>query len=576
MSGMLRDRKTPGVYVTELTAFPPSAVGLETAVPAFVGYTERADIRGRSVLLTPVRIGSLAEFNDVFGGAPHTKLSFEDATDADVASQDFDVEYEAFPAPGADPQAPLEPVRKKLVPTGEVGLLYSSLNLFYANGGAVCYIVSVGKYAEAVDSTALKNGVAALEDQVGPTMLVVPDLSLLPHDGVTVPGFREVAVEMLNQCRDKQDRVAIFDVVHAQGLGPKPATGALAAAITQFRADVDHDDRDYGIAYMPDLHTSIFKPADIKYTTFERSGFIEFLLNEATKLFPNPRSADVQTLIETLRFHFRDGVPTDPAKRKEAETQLEAGLTLLRQTNPAGARSLQFLVTDPSPQDLSNVEAVTTRDQNLTNAFPALTTLDGLAARRLNRLPASPAMVGVMTTTDSTRGVWNAPANIALNAVFEPTLKINNDDQADLNKPIDGKAINVVREFVGRGAVVWGARTLDGNSNDHRYVQVRRTLIYVEQSVKAALNQFVFAANDGKTWVAVSSMVSNFLHDLWAKGGLLGATPAEAFSVECGLGTTMTGRDVLEGYMVVQVLVQMVHPAEFIELTFKQKMEGVA
>jgi len=576
MSGMLRDRKTPGVYVTELTAFPPSAVGLETAVPAFVGYTERADIRGRSVLLTPVRIGSLAEFNDVFGGPPRTQLSFETASDADVAAQDFDVEYEAFPEPGAETDGPLSPVRKKLVPTGEVGLLYSSLNLFYANGGAVCYIVSVGKYPKAVDATALKNGITALADQVGPTMLVVPDLSLLPHEGVKVPGFREVAVEMLNQCREKQDRVAIFDVVHAQGLGPKPATGALAAAITQFRADVDHDDRDFGIAYLPDLHTSILKPADIKYTVFERSGFIEFLLNEATKLFPNPRSADVQTLVETLRFHFRDGVPTDPTKRKEAETQLEAGLALLRQTNPAGARSLQFLVTDPSPQDLTNIEAVTTRDQNLTNAFPALTTLDGLAARRLNRLPASPAMVGVMTTTDSTRGVWNAPANIALNAVYEPTLKINNDDQADLNKPIDGKAINVVREFVGRGAVVWGARTLDGNSNDHRYVQVRRTLIYIEQSVKAALNQFVFAANDGKTWVSVSSMVSNFLHDLWAKGGLMGATPAEAFSVECGLGTTMTGRDVLEGYMVVQVLVQMVHPAEFIELTFKQKMEGVA
>jgi hypothetical protein len=121
---------------------------------------------------------------------------------------------------------------------------------------------------------------------------------------------------------------------------------------------------------------------------------------------------------------------------------------------------------------------------------------------------------------------------------------------------------------------VWGARTLDGNSNDYRYIQVRRTLIYIEQSVKAALNPFVFAANDGKTWVSVTSMVSNFLSDLWAKGGLMGATPKDAFSVDCGLGTTMIGREVLEGYMIVRVLVQMIHPAEFIELTFKQKMEN--
>ena len=70
-------------------------------------------------------------------------------------------------------------------------------------------------------------------------------------------------------------------------------------------------------------------------------------------------------------------------------------------------------------------------------------------------------------------------------------------------------------------------------------------------------------------------MVSNFLQGLWSQGGLLGSTAAEAFSVECGLGSTMTGQDILDGYMIVQVTVQMIRPAEFIELTFKQKMEGV-
>jgi phage tail sheath protein FI len=216
-----------------------------------------------------------------------------------------------------------------------------------------------------------------------------------------------------------------------------------------------------------------------------------------------------------------------------------------------------------------------TRDKNLTNAFPALRQLYGSAAKRLNRLPASAAMAGVMTFTDNARGVWTAPANIALASVDGPALTISDDEQADLNTPLDGKAINIIRELIGRGPVVWGARTLDGNSNDYRFVQVRRTLIYIEQSVKAALNSFVVAPNDGKTWVSVTAMVSNFLHDLWAKGGLMGATSKEACSVDCGLGTTMTGRDVLEGYMIVRVLVQMIHPAEFIELTFKQKMEHV-
>ena len=103
-----------------------------------------------------------------------------------------------------------------------------------------------------------------------------------------------------------------------------------------------------------------------------------------------------------------------------------------------------------------------------------------------------------MTFTDSARGVWNAPANMALVSVDAPSLTISDDVLGDLNKPLDGKAINVIREFIGRGPVVWGARTLDGNSNDYRYVQVRRTLIYIEQSVKAAMNPFVFAPNDGR------------------------------------------------------------------------------
>jgi phage tail sheath protein FI len=140
---------------------------------------------------------------------------------------------------------------------------------------------------------------------------------------------------------------------------------------------------------------------------------------------------------------------------------------------------------------------------------------------------------------------------------------------------VDGKAVNVLRDFVGRGTVVWGGRTLDGNSNDYRYIQVRRTLIYIEQSIRAALRQFAFAPNTGQTWAAVTSMVSGFLTTVWSQGGLMGATPAEAFSVQCGLGSTMTGQDILEGYMIVEVTLQMVRPAEFIELTFKQKMEGV-
>ena len=112
--------------------------------------------------------------------------------------------------------------------------------------------------------------------------------------------------------------------------------------------------------------------------------------------------------------------------------------------------------------------------------------------------------------------------------------------------------------------------------DDYRLIQIRRTIVYIEQSIKNALNQFVFAPNNRQTRTTVTSTVSGVLHGVWSQGGLMGATASEAFTVQCGLGSTMTGQDVLDGYMIVQVTLQMIRPAEFIELTFKQTMEGVS
>jgi phage tail sheath protein FI len=215
-------------------------------------------------------------------------------------------------------------------------------------------------------------------------------------------------------------------------------------------------------------------------------------------------------------------------------------------------------------------------NQSLAAQVPIFKDIYTLMAAKLGTLPPSPAMAGVYTQNDLLRGVWNAPANVGLVSVIAPTVRFSDTMQHDLNMPIDGFAINAIRDFVGRGTLVWGARTLDGNSNDWRYIQVRRALIYIEQSVELALNKFVFAPNVAQTWVTVTSMVGSFLRGVWQAGGLMGASPAEAFSVQCGLGSTMTAQDVLEGRMIVQIKLTMVHPAEFIVLTFQQQMQGGA
>ena len=130
-----------------------------------------------------------------------------------------------------------------------------------------------------------------------------------------------------------------------------------------------------------------------------------------------------------------------------------------------------------------------------------------------------------------------------------PAIEIDHVTQGDINVPLDGKSICAIRAFKGRGTLVWGARTLDGNSNDWRYINNRRTMIFIEQSVKEAARSYVFAPNVSNTWVSVESMISNFLTELWKQGGLVGSIPADAFSVSVGLGSTMTGQDILNGIM---------------------------
>jgi len=224
------------------------------------------------------------------------------------------------------------------------------------------------------------------------------------------------------------------------------------------------------------------------------------------------------------------------------------------------------------PTDSAGVTAL---DQYLVNALPLLGKIQQILAGQLNTVPPGGAIAGAWALNDATRGVWNAPANMALNQIVTPKVLLNDVQQGGYNVPLNGNAIDILRAQVNRGTVIWGARTLDGNSNDYRYIQVRRTLIYIQQSIQQALQPFVFAANDGATWTTVTAMISNFLTQLWASGGLMGDKASDAFTVQCGLGSTMTGQDILDGYMIVSVTLQMVRPAEFIELTFKQAMQGV-
>jgi phage tail sheath protein FI len=188
-------------------------------------------------------------------------------------------------------------------------------------------------------------------------------------------------------------------------------------------------------------------------------------------------------------------------------------------------------------------------------------------------MPPSGAIAGIYSKVDRERGVWKAPANVSLSSVTAPIIKITDTQQKSLNVDDTGKSINAIRYFTGKGVLVWGARTLDGNNNEWRYVPVRRLFIYVEESIKKGTAFAVFEPNNNVTWQKVKSMIDNFLEDLWRQGALMGTKPKEAFFVNVGLGLTMSLEDVLEGRMIVEIGIAAVRPAEFIILKFSHKLE---
>ncbi|MGE7778143.1 phage tail sheath C-terminal domain-containing protein [Chitinophaga sp. NPDC101104] len=191
----------------------------------------------------------------------------------------------------------------------------------------------------------------------------------------------------------------------------------------------------------------------------------------------------------------------------------------------------------------------------------------------MSYLPPSGAVAGVYATTDRTRGVWKAPANMSLRSVVAPAVKLNDLEQSGLNVNENGKSVNAIRAFTGKGILVWGARTMAGNDNEWRYVNVRRFFNYVEESTKKASEPFVFENNDANTWVRIRAMIENFLTLQWRQGALAGATTKQAFYVKVGLGETMTAQDILEGRLIVEIGMAAVRPAEFIVLRFSHKMQ---
>jgi phage tail sheath protein FI len=184
--------------------------------------------------------------------------------------------------------------------------------------------------------------------------------------------------------------------------------------------------------------------------------------------------------------------------------------------------------------------------------------------------PPAGAIAGVMARTDTERGVWKAPAGLdaGLSGVLELKAKLTDGENGILN-PI---AVNCLRTFPAAGHVVWGARTLAGDdmlASEWKYVPVRRTALFLEESLFRGTQWVVFEPNDEQLWSQIRLNVGAFMQSLFRKGAFQGKTPREAYLVKCDAETT-TQTDINLGVVNILVGFAPLKPAEFVIVQIQQ------
>jgi uncharacterized protein len=184
------------------------------------------------------------------------------------------------------------------------------------------------------------------------------------------------------------------------------------------------------------------------------------------------------------------------------------------------------------------------------------------------QVPPSGHIAGVYARTDNTRGVHKAPANESMRGVLELEHKLSDGEQGLLNE----QSINVLRSFPGSGIRIWGARTISTRTQ-WRYINVRRLLLFIEESIQEGTQFAVFEPNNLALWAKVKRQVTEFLTRVWQDGALFGATPDRAFRVRVDDELNPPSVRAL-GQLVIEVIVFPVTPAEFIVFRIIQKPGG--
>jgi len=539
---------SPGVYVEEVDRGPKPIEGVGTAMAAFVGFTEKAElvreIDGEMVvedlLNKPQLVTNWTQFSERFGGF----------------------------VPGVN--------------------LPQSVYGYFTNGGSRCYIVSVRTFPRAEGTLMNASGKPAITVRARQAGVDGMKLRLRIGDVAALPAPKKST----GAKKDDKDAEEVAPESNGGGssftlhVEKEALSGGwkTVETLTDVKVEMmaEEGQKQVALAYknnkLPKLvELIVMDSANTIEKAMPREQEQALSIDKA--LLPAPKASEfkgdvterkgvegLEVLDDVTMVVVPDLMTTMPGEQLDLDMVKGVQTLMIAHCERLGDRvAILDAPPDLTPQEVKKWRMdVTGFDSSYAALYyPWIKVMDP-ATDKVVPVPSSGHIAGVWARNDNTRGVHKAPANEVVQGAVGLAYQTTKGEQDTLN-PI---GVNCIRAFPGRGIRVWGARTLSSNPS-WRYINVRRLFNYVEKSIEGGTQWVVFEPNDRKLWARVKRDASAFLRTVWRDGALFGSSPSEAFYVKVDDELNPPeSRDL--GRLIIEIGLSPVKPAEFVIFRISQ------
>jgi uncharacterized protein len=552
----------PGVYIEEIPSGVRSIAGVATSICAFVGATKQGPVN------EPVTVFSFGEFERRFGGlAIKSPLSYAvrdfflngggqgvivrvvhdgtvvgngGGTPIGAKAAEFQVRNESseiFSLEAANPGAWANDLIIWVVVPGAPGSFPVGFDDRFGNEQKAAVEVAQSQGVNATDIFHVRVlDAKATKFNEDKTQILVPSV-LESFDNVTVvDGPRRLDKVLLNGSK-------LVRVVGSLDGVDRPEKGEYIVKAEGYGAGLDGD--------VPEA----------------RHLFSDTVTKEGIHAL---EKADLFNLLVIPPLQLGESGDIDTSVWNAAASYCLDKRAILLVDPPSTSRFNYDKAQKPTESPSPVAEVTGDVAKNATFFFPRVMEKNPLRDGQLEEFAPSGAIAGVIARTDSNRGVWKAPAGIDAGLTGVPSLAIQLTDGE--NGVLNQLGVNCVRTFATAGRVVWGARTrkgADALANEWKYLPVRRTALYIEESLFRGLQWVVFEPNDEPLWAQIRLNVGSFMNRLFKQGAFQGSKPSEAYLVKCDRETT-TQDDIDRGIVNIVVGFAPLKPAEFVILKLQQ------